>query len=398
MTPKRLMVIAGEASGDLLAAELVNGLRKTLSYHQARATPYQQPLQASLEPEFFGAGGPATQAAGVDLAFDMTQHAVVGLLEVLKNYLQFRRLFRQLLQLAIKRQPHAIICVDFSGFNRRFGHAVRRYARRHSGPFLNWNPKLIQYVSPQVWASRPGRARKMARDFDLLLSIFPFEKEWYAARLPDFNVRFIGHPLVDRYNSAPLIKKDHSSLQIVLLPGSRSGELRRHLPVIREAVQKIQCTLDVCWRMILPNEALAEQARLEFGGISGGEICVAGLAEGLRAADLAIASTGTVTMECAWFGVPTVAIYKTSFSTYEIGKRIIKVRFLAMPNLLANEPVFPELIQHDATGENIARVALDLLRNPAQRDAIKAKLRAVSSALGSAGAAERAAEAIVQIL
>src|SRR5205823_1238085 len=108
-------------------------------------------------------------------------------------------IFRTLLQIAMDREPHVIICVDFSGFNRRFGHAVREYVRKHQGPFLNWAPKLIQYVSPQVWASRESRAYKMARDFDLLLTIFPFEKDWYATRVPNFRVKFVGHPLVDRY-------------------------------------------------------------------------------------------------------------------------------------------------------------------------------------------------------
>ena len=138
-------------------------------------------------------------AAGVDLAFDMTAHSVVGLSEVLKNYFKFRRLFHQLFQLALERQPDAIICVDFSGFNRRFAHAIRQYTRAHADWFHDWNPKLIQYVSPQVWASREGRAYQMARDYDLVLSIFPFEKDWYAKRVPQLPVEFVGHPIVDRY-------------------------------------------------------------------------------------------------------------------------------------------------------------------------------------------------------
>src|SRR5882724_2925276 len=147
MTPKRIMIIAGEASGDQLAAELVRVLREKLARRPANYTPESQPLQASLDPQFFGAGGPAMKDAGVELGFDMTGHSVVGLVGVMKNYGTFRRLFGELLELAIRREPHAIICVDFSGFNRRFGHAVRKYVRGHDGPFLNWKPKLVQYVS-----------------------------------------------------------------------------------------------------------------------------------------------------------------------------------------------------------------------------------------------------------
>src|SRR5947208_3081371 len=191
MTPKRFMVIAGEASGDLLAAELVHAIRQNVVASGGVPTADLQPLQSSLEPQFFGAGGTALRAAGVEVVVDMTEHAVVGLVEALKNYGEFRRLFSQLFQLAIEREPHAIICVDFSGFNRRFAHALRSYVRAHQGPFLNWKPKLIQYVSPQVWASRESRAYKMAEDFDLLLTIFPFEKDWYANRLPDFPVKFV---------------------------------------------------------------------------------------------------------------------------------------------------------------------------------------------------------------
>src|SRR4051794_2722794 len=191
-TMKRFMVIAGEASGDLLAAELVRSMRRQLDEKNP-------PVPA----QFFGAGGPELRGAGVELAFDMTSHAVVGLVEVIRNYGKFRRLFGQLLQWALERKPDALICVDFSGFNRRFAHAVRKSARSETG----WKPRIVQYVSPQVWASRPGRAEKMAKDFDLLLSIFPFEKRWYEKRTPGFRVEFVGHPIVDRHR-----KVSHESI------------------------------------------------------------------------------------------------------------------------------------------------------------------------------------------
>ena len=138
MKPKSFMLIAGEASGDTLAAELVVALRS------------QCP-----DAKFIGAGGPKMKAAGTHLAFDLTQHSVIGISDVLINYFKFRRLFNQLLALAIQRQPDAIIGVDYGGFNLRFGHAIKQYVRAHPG---GWNPKIIQFVSPQVWASRPGRA------------------------------------------------------------------------------------------------------------------------------------------------------------------------------------------------------------------------------------------------
>src|SRR5438105_3858462 len=159
------MVIAGEASGDLLAAELVKALQEEVKNAQSTPTADYQPLHASLQPRFFGAGGPRMAAAGVELAFDMTEHSVVGLSDVIKNYAKFRRLFTKLYRLALEREPDAIICVDFSGFNRRFAHAIKRYARNKQDWFHDWNPKIIQYISPQVWASREGRIYQIAQDF-----------------------------------------------------------------------------------------------------------------------------------------------------------------------------------------------------------------------------------------
>jgi len=402
------MVIAGEPSGDLLAAELVKALRIELIQAEARLSEDLQPLQTTLEPRFFGAGGPRMAEAGVELAFDMTTHAVVGLIEVLKHYRKFKTLFDRLVRLAIEREPDVIVCVDFSGFNRRFGHAIKDYVRARRGPFNNWEPKLVQYVSPQVWASREGRARQMARDFDLLLSIFPFEKEWYAKHASTLKVEFVGHPMMDRYEQ-PAASPASSSLEggmedkprphqlVVLLPGSREGELARHLPVFHGAARLIMSKQTVQFKMCLPNKSLAEKAA-QFDWPPNTEIAVGRLSETLRHADVALASTGTVTMECAYFGVPAVTLYKTSWSTYQIGKRIIQVNFLAMPNLLAGDAIYPEFIQHAATSENIARAALDFLENPPRREATRLKLAKVIRMLGAPGASQRAAQAIVRLL
>ena len=138
---------------------------------------------------------------GVELAFDMTQHSVIGLWEAVKNYAKFTRLFDQLVALAFERRPDVIVCVDFSGFNRRFARQIRWELEVRRATHGNWKPKIVQYVSPQVWASRPGRAKDMARDFDLLLTIFAFEKPWYAERVPEFRVEFVGHPAIDRFST-----------------------------------------------------------------------------------------------------------------------------------------------------------------------------------------------------
>ena len=389
------MLIAGEASGDLLAAELVSALRERSSIHN--------PPSCLV---FFGAGGSRMAAAGVELAFDLTQHSVIGISDVLKNYFKFRRLFNQLLALAIERKPDAVIGVDYGGFNLRFGHAVREYIREN--PFANWNPKIIQFVSPQVWASRPGRAHLLAADYDLLLSIFPFEKYWYARRVPQLRVEFVGHPMVERFNSegrvprAPDAEKLGTRVtrpsEILLLPGSRADELRRHLPVMLGALKLIREKLPAAKaKMVLPDEALKQLADRLSALPSDMEIQIGNLPQALAEADVAIASTGTVTVECAFFGVPTVTLYKTSWSTYQIGKRIVNVKWLTMPNILADEEIFPEFVQDAATPENIAGAALELLQNEPRRIQIKKRLAQVVSSLGGSGATTRAATAILSL-
>jgi len=391
------MLIAGEASGDLLAAELVSALLAA-----------SKRSEDGRVPQFFGAGGLRMASAGVELTLDLTQHSVIGISDVLKKYFEFRRLFNQLLKLAIERQPDAIIGVDYGGFNLRFGHAIKQYVRNN--PFANWNPKIVQFVSPQVWASRPGRANLMAADYDLLLSIFPFEKDWYARRVPKLRVEFVGHPMVERFNSegrvpqAPIPENSGSrgtrpsENRILLLPGSRKSELQRHLPVMLGALKLIREKLPSAKaKMVLPDETLKQLADKLSALPSDTEIQIGNLPQALAEADVAIASTGTVTMECAFFGVPTVTLYKTSWCTYQIAKRIVTVKSLTMPNLLAGEEVFPEFVQGAATPDHIAGAALELLQNEPRRIQIKKRLAEVVSSLGGPGANTRAATAILSL-
>ena len=382
------MFIAGEASGDLLAAELVEALKQS---PEVQTMPFP--------PTFFGAGGLQMANAGVALALDLTQHAVTGFSDVLKKYWVFKRIFDQLVRLAIEHKPDVIICVDFQGFNRRLVHAVRRYVRVRHATFNNWNPKIVQYVSPQVWASRPGRAYQLAEDVDLLLSIIPFEKEWYAERMPKLRAEFVGHPIAERVQTSDFRLQTSNAPSVLLLPGSRADELRRHLPVMIEAARNIQKQKPAArFKMVLPNVELKLLANGTSTPMPGLQVQVGDLPEALGDTIVAIASTGTVTLECALFGVPTVAIYKTSWSTYFYARQIVMVKHIAMPNLLANETIYPELIQGAATAENIAREALQLLNDAKRRDEVKIKLAQIVKSLGEPGASQRAAQAVVSLL
>ncbi len=308
----------------------------------------------------------------------------------------------ELLALAIGRKPDFVIGVDYGGFNLRFGHAVKEYLR--GNPFSKWTPKLVQFVSPQVWASRPGRARQIAADYDLLLSIFPFEKDWYAQRVPQLRVEFVGHPMIGRFASDDLrfVRRPNQDASIanrlsniLLLPGSRRSELKHHLAVMLNALKLIQAEQPAARaKMVLPTPELRQLAQSLGADL---EIQIGELPWALAEADVVISKTGTVTMECAFFGVPTVALYKKPLLGLALALRIITVKSLTMPNLLAGEEVFPEFLQKAATPENLARAALDLLQNESRREKIKAQLAKIVSSLGEPGAPKRAAAAILNL-
>jgi lipid-A-disaccharide synthase len=375
------MLIAGEASGDQLASELVAALR-----------------EKSPGAVFFGAGGNNMKAAGVDLLHDMGRLGVVGITDIVKNIFEIRRLQKMLLAEAIKRKPDVVIGVDYGGFNLRFGHAVKQYLR--DNPFVDWKPKVVQFISPQVWASRPKRADRMAPDYDLLLSIFPFEKEWYSKRVPQLRVEFVGHPMVERFQNVECgvrsAEFSKAAPNILLLPGSRRSELKQHLPamlgawkLIREKIPQASAS------MVVPNETIAELARSLGADMP---VQTENITTALAATDLAMAKTGTVTMECAFFRVPAVTFYKGSWLNYQIVRHYVTVKFFTMANLLAGEEVYPEFLQYALTPENLANAALEILQSEDRRVKMRAQLDKVIASLGGPGAARRAADAVLSLL
>ena len=401
MLPTSFMLIAGEASGDRLASELVTALRAEWSRRNGELERGNQPASNGFTPRFFGAGSKAMREAGVEIIEDMSHRGVIGVSDVLKRVVEFAQLMNRLVQLADTRQPDVIICVDYGAFNLRFQSRLRRLLRSRRGPFNNWRPKLIQFVSPQVWASRPGRAFAMERNLDLLISILPFEQVWFAQRTPDLKLAFVGHPLIGRHAGAtaePSLRRlsAQSCPLIALLPGSRRGELRQHLPVMMDVVRRLRSELNCLFKLVVPNNHLAAQAR-EAIGSEPVEVVVGDLSEVLREATIGISKTGTITLELALYGVPAVTFYKTSWLTYWIARWLVKVKWLSMPNLLAGAAVLPEFVQQAATGDAIARAALELLNGQPQRQAQREKLRAIVKQLGEPGAPARAAAAIFNL-
>lgn len=387
------MFIAGEASGDTLGAELVKALRTGSAPLQSRESEPESesaPFKRDANDfTFFGAGGPKMAEAGVDLAFDLSAYAVVGIVEVVRNYSKFKAFFDQLIQLALNRKPDVLVLIDYPGFNLRFAKAIKQKSREISG----WDLKLVYYVSPQIWAWHESRIHQIAHDIDLLLSIFPFEKDWYAARKPDFKVEFVGHPLIDRYAQRHFDQPAPAD-RLLLLPGSRERELRKHLPPMIPAAQRLAREEKIPVLMVLPHERLKTTAQAHLANAPEITLQIGNLEQALTAATAAIASSGTVTMECAYFGVPTVVLYRTSWSTYWLGRRFIRVKYLAMPNLLADRPIYPEFIQSQASEQNLYSAARELLTSEPKRAAIKTALQQVIASLGPPGASHRAARAI----
>lgn len=395
MPPTSFMLIAGEASGDLLAAELVTALRAEWWRRHGQPDHNAQPLRKGLGPVFFGAGSQAMRAAGVEVVEDMTHRAVIGFSAVLRQLADFARLLTRLRRLAIERQPDVIITVDYGGFNLRFQAVIRRWIRSRQGPFQNWQPKLVQFVSPQVWGSRPGRALRMESDLDLLISILPFERDWFAQRTPSLRVEFVGHPLIGRYGN-PVSRATSTGKPplVVLLPGSRRGELHAHLPLMTEAARRIRETIACRFKLVVPTEELAAIARLAVDA-NLIEVVTGGQEATLREATLALSKTGTITLELALFGVPAVTLYQTSWINYQVGRRLVTVPWLSMPNLLAGAAVYPEFIQDAATPEALATAALELLRNEIRRTEVTRQLGRLVQTLGPPGAPERAAVAVL---
>ena len=377
----KVMILAGEPSGDALAADLVVEIRRAVG-------------KGELIPSFFGIGGPKLKDAGVDLLENMTGLTVFGLLDVARRFFHFKRIFRRVLEEAKQRQPKWIILVDYGGFNLRFAKAIRSWSDKKTKRFANWRPQIVYYVPPQVWASREGRASVLASTVDLVVSIFPFEKDWYRKRFPQLPVQYVGDPMATRFRHFPspanAFALSGSLPQIALLPGSRPQEIRRHLPLMLEAFEEIRRRQECQAIVVTPNPERKQQTTLPPGV----QRQVGNAAEVLQHSTVAIAASGAVTRECAYLGVPTVVIYKLPWLDYQIAKRTVKIRHIAMPNILAGETIFPELIQEAATPKAITQEVFQLLDSE-KRVRIAAALERVVSSLGPPGASRQAAQEII---
>ncbi|MGV3531091.1 MAG: lipid-A-disaccharide synthase, partial [Chthoniobacteraceae bacterium] len=312
----KLYLVAGEHSGDARGAELMRSL-------QAHATT---PL------EFHGIGGPEMQAIAGAHLLDWTAEAVVGLWDVLKKYGYFRAQFARILEEISKVQPRALILIDYPGFNLRLARAVRK---QYPGI------RIIYYISPQVWAWNRGRIPKMAQYLDLMLCIFPFEKELYETS--GLRTEFVGHPMLDTLASKRTGVEREKDL-IALLPGSRGKEVRKIFPVMLKAARLLQdsqpslrfAAAAASTEMQALMEELRSAARLDEDACP---ITLRTSHELMQRATVGMVASGTATLESAFCGMPMVILYRVAWVTWVIGKRLVRVPFLGMPNILAGREV-----------------------------------------------------------
>jgi lipid-A-disaccharide synthase len=380
--PLRLMIVAGEASGDAHAASLVRALREA-----APTTQF----------EFFGSTGVQMRAAGVESIVQADELAILGLWEVGRALPKFWRAFGELKSAATERKPAAAILVDWPDFNLR----LATWLHRRGVP-------VIYYISPQLWAWRSYRARSVQRDVDLLLSILPFEKDWYAARGMT-QVEYVGHPLsgevYPRYDREELCRRnslDSSRPIVTLLPGSRHKEFIRILPPMLDAASlMLKQRPDVQFVVVVapnrdPDAARAIIGRGEYASSFKDSLRVVHheTREALAAADAAAVASGTATLEAALLGTPLVIVYKESALNWHTLGSLITAEHYGLANLIAGRRIVTELIQDDLTGESLARELLGLL-DADSNAAMRAELRGVAERIGEPGASTRAARAIL---
>jgi lipid-A-disaccharide synthase len=372
----KIMLSVGEASGDLHGASLAQALK-------------------AIAPEvhLLGMGGAGMRAAGVDIVYDIADLGVMGFVEVLYNLPKMFRLRDMLVAVMERERPAVLVVIDYPGFNMR----LAAIAKKMGIP-------VVSYISPSVWAWGKGRAKQVAETVNQVAAIFPFEAEVY--RQAGAKVTFVGHPLLDivhpewdRATAYRHFGADPARPVVLLLPGSRRLEIDRLLAPMLEAAVTISHTVPKC-QFFLPVASTISREILQ--NILQRYPVTVQLTTGntydlMNIADLAIATSGTVTLEAALLNVPSVILYKTAFLTYAIGKVLVKIKDIGLPNIVAGRRILPELLQYEVNAENIARYALPLLIDPEVRQRVRAELTEVRQRLGEPGAAERVARLVLEI-
>jgi lipid-A-disaccharide synthase len=373
------MISCGEASGDLYAGALVGALR-----------------DSDPAVEVFGFGGGRMEAAGARLVGDYRGFSVTGLVEALRVIPKSWKMLRELSAEAERARPDVFVAIDFPDFNFRLLPVMKRLG-----------VPVVYYVSPQLWAWRPGRLETLKQYVSRMLVIFPFEQAIYEkAGVP---VEFVGHPLVDlavpgrgRVELLHAAGLDPQKPVVALLPGSRPNELTQILPTLADAAVMIRRQVPESQFLVARAPALDEalfapRERLRQAGVPC-SVMTSAADDVLSAADVVVTASGTATVQAALHGRPMVIVYRLAPLTFAIGRRFVRVHSYGMVNLVAGEPVVPELIQDAFTPENVARETVMLMTDTARAAAMRQALDGVRARLGAPGASARAAAAVLAVM
>jgi lipid-A-disaccharide synthase len=373
--PKTIYFVAGEVSADNHGAALMRSLRE---------------LDGELK--FVGRGGPQMQeVAGEQFKNWIGEAAVLGLWEVLRKYGYFREKFHETLREIRDSKPDAVVLIDYPGFNLRLARTLRRQAPRQ---------KVIYYISPQVWAWNRGRIKRMAHFIDLVLCIFPFEVGPYNQA--GLRALFVGHPMIERLQGWKIdTKRDSNS--IGLFPGSRFREVRKIFPVMLETARELrQHNRNLHFEVAAASERLAREMKPAIARLAQSQdreaiqIKLDETAVIMQRAWVGIVASGSATLEAAYFRLPFVLIYKVAWPTYLAARFVVSVKYLGMPNLLADTEVVPEFIQHRAKPTALVKALQPLIENANTRQQMISQFDVIVTKLGDVGASERAARAIIE--
>ncbi|MGZ6291225.1 MAG: lipid-A-disaccharide synthase [Syntrophales bacterium] len=367
---KRVMIVAGEASGDLHGGNLVQAMHK-------------------IDPEirFYGVGGGNLKEAGAELIADAADMAVVGLTEVVSKLGMILKVMTQLKASLKKDKPDLVILIDYPDFNLPIAKAAKKYGI-----------KVFYYISPQVWAWRRGRIGKIQKVVDKMAVILPFEADLYKEAGVD--VTFVGHPLLDvvrtKYPRKEALRRFNlreDATTVGILPGSRESEVTRLLPVMLGAAEIIEKQIGPV-QFVLPLAAtldIAFVSQIIARHSVSVKLIPNEVYDVIGCTDIAMVASGTATLETALMETPMVIIYKVSAPSYYVGKMVIDVDHIGLVNIIAGKTVVPELIQFEASPEKIAAEVMDILATKERMESMKAELKKIRDMLGSHGAAERVA-------
>ncbi|MCS7078791.1 MAG: lipid-A-disaccharide synthase [Chloracidobacterium sp.] len=381
---RSIFIVAGEASGDAHAAELVRELQRLATQDGGAAL------------RFWGMGGAAMAAAGVAPLTRMEAVSVIGIVEVLRHLPTIRRVFHALVADVERERPDLAILVDFPDFNLR----LAKQLARHGVP-------VVWYISPQVWAWRSGRVKTLKRLVTQMLVLFPFEVDFYAQR--GMAVTFVGHPLLDRVprfsDAEKLILRERLGWPpdgriVALLPGSRRSELRHYLPPMLAAAERLAHT-DKALHFVIPRAPSLDEAHFTpFMQKAAVPIRLTHQAfyETLAVADAAVVASGTATLEAALIGTPMVIVGKVAPLTAAYLRRFAPLAYVGLVNYVMGEVAVPELLQEQVTGDNIAQRLQRLLTDETERERLQTVYAAVRARLGERGASARAAQAVWRLI